>query len=208
MRCFYKLTLILGMGYLPTKAQSILHFTVRQPLPLTVDAGTDRAIQQGEKATLGGISTASGGTGSYTYAWTPTAGLNRPDVAHPEAAPATTTRYHLVVGDSNGCSQEAYVMVTVNTVTATYASKDLLGLRLFPNPTQDQFSLISEQWIPLEPLVLEIYNPLGQRVYTEIIKSTGQKLAKRVQFPSSTRGLYLVRLTGYNVNALFKLLVQ
>jgi hypothetical protein len=208
MRYLYILALLLGVGCLRVTGQSTLHFTLRQPPPLLVNAGTDKFIKRGEKVTLGGATPATGGSGTYTYSWTPTVGLNRTDIANPTASPDTTTRYQLTVSDPSGCSKEAQVTVTVNTVTATRATQDPLGLRLFPNPNQGRFTLASEQLAMPEMLVLEVYNPLGQRVYTETIKAVGQKLEQTIQLPSQAWGMYLLRLTGRTVNKTFTLLVQ
>ncbi len=89
------------------------------PVP---DAGTPETICQGDATILGGTPngigpSASGGTGSYTYSWLPTYGLNNPAAEHPSANPAVTMTYQLMVTDVNsGCISTApsSVLVTVN----------------------------------------------------------------------------------------------
>ncbi|GAB3243653.1 hypothetical protein GCM10027346_40610 [Hymenobacter seoulensis] len=208
MRYLYVLAFVLGAGCLPVVGQSTLHFTLRQPPPLVADAGIDKTISNGGKVTLGGTRTASGGSGTYTYAWTPTTGLDRADTANPVASPEVTTRYQLTVSDPNGCRTTAQVTVTVNIVTAIRTTQDSLGLRLFPNPNQGRFTITSEQLPSPGDLLLEVYSPLGQRVYSETIKVGRQKLAHPLQLPPQARGLYVVRLTGRQVNKTVTLLVQ
>lgn len=208
MRYCYLLVFLLAVGCLRARGQSTLHFTLRQAPALVIDAGKDQVIRLGEKVTLGGAKPATGGSGTYTYAWSPTTGLDRANVARPVASPTVTTRYQLTVTDPSGCSKVAPVTVTVNAVTATRPTQDPLGLHLYPNPNQGRFTLASEQLTTPGPLLLEVYSPLGQRIYTETIKATGQKLTQTIQLPSPSRGLYLLRLTGRQVNRTFTLLVQ
>jgi len=78
----------------------------------TADAGADAVIISGESVVIGGTPTASGGTLSYTYSWTPTT-LNDTSIANPTASPAVTTTYTVTVTDSNGCTDSDDVTVTV-----------------------------------------------------------------------------------------------
>lgn len=58
--------------------------------------------------------TASGGTGNYTYSWSPTIGLSAPNIANPVASPTETTTYSCIVSDGLG-TQTVSTTVTVNT---------------------------------------------------------------------------------------------
>ncbi len=82
------------------------------PLP-TVDAGLDVTIFNGTSTTLNG--TASGGTGPYTYHWSPPTFLNDHNLQSPTATNVTvTTIYTLSVTDnSTGCSYTDQVTVFV-----------------------------------------------------------------------------------------------
>lgn len=81
------------------------------------DAGSDITICPGSSTQIGGSPTGSGGTGTLTYAWTPTAGLDDPSLANPTATPAATTKYTVLVTAENGCTATADVTVTVEDVT-------------------------------------------------------------------------------------------
>ena len=58
--------------------------------------------------------TAVGGTGNYTYSWTPTIGLSSPIIANPTANPTETTTYTCTVSDGES-TQTISTTVTVNS---------------------------------------------------------------------------------------------
>ncbi|MCD4746205.1 MAG: T9SS type A sorting domain-containing protein [Bacteroidales bacterium] len=60
----------------------------------------------------------SGGTGNYTYSWTPTTGLNNSSIYNPVASPETTTTYTVTVNDGTD-NISADVTVYVNPVPPT-----------------------------------------------------------------------------------------
>lgn len=45
----------------------------------------------------------SGGSGNFSYQWSPASGLNNPTLANPLACPVASTTYRLLVTDANGC---------------------------------------------------------------------------------------------------------
>jgi hypothetical protein len=62
--------------------------------------------------------TATGGTGNYTYLWTPAAGLSDPTIQNPTASPSETTTYTVEVNDGSS-SISADVLVIVNPLPPT-----------------------------------------------------------------------------------------
>ena len=85
-------------------------FAVASPPPLVANAGADTAICQGQSIQLGGSPTATGGTPSYTYSWTP-GPFSGPN---PVDTPSSNMVYNVVITDSNNCSATASVSVTIN----------------------------------------------------------------------------------------------
>lgn len=80
----------------------------------TVNAGANRTICRGATTSLGGSPTASGGSGNFSYAWSPSTGLSATNVANPNANPTSTRTYTLLVTDlTSGCSTSKTVKVTV-----------------------------------------------------------------------------------------------
>ncbi len=80
---------------------------------LQADAGQNQAVCFGASVSIGGSTTASGGSGSYTYSWSPSTGLNVNNVANPIASPAVTTTYTVTITEGN-CTATDQVTVTVN----------------------------------------------------------------------------------------------
>ena len=66
-------------------------------------------ITSGESTTLGITSSSVG----ETYSWSPTTGLSCNNCQNPTAKPTTTTVYHVTITDSDGCSKEDSVTITV-----------------------------------------------------------------------------------------------
>ncbi len=73
------------------------------------DAGPNRTVCSGSSVVLGG--SPSGVAGS-TFSWSPTFGLDNPNIANPSASPNANTTYTLTVS-RNGCSRQDQVLVEV-----------------------------------------------------------------------------------------------
>jgi gliding motility-associated-like protein len=78
--------------------------SVGAPPPVTVSG--DPKICQGDSAQLQA-------TGGISYSWSPTAGLNNPNIPSPKASPSSTTLYKVVATSVGGCKDSAYFTVTV-----------------------------------------------------------------------------------------------
>jgi hypothetical protein len=70
---------------------------------VVADAGVDAAVCGGVDIPIGGSPAGSGGTGPYTYAWTPSTSLNDPTLSNPLANITGPTTLVLSVTDANGC---------------------------------------------------------------------------------------------------------
>jgi gliding motility-associated-like protein len=91
--------------------------TVNVNLLPAINAGADKTICKGSSTTL----TATGGT---SYSWSPTTGLSCSNCASPTASPSTTTSYIVTGTDSNSCSNNDTVKVTVNPLPTVNAGLD------------------------------------------------------------------------------------
>ena len=91
-------------------------FTVVDPCAaLTISAGPDQFnVVSGSNVTLAGVA-ATGGSGTYTYAWTPAANLSDPTILAPVASSVTaSTTYTLTVTDTGtGCTTSDGVFISV-----------------------------------------------------------------------------------------------
>lgn len=91
--------------------------TVTVNNPPIADAGQDTTFICGNTSTTIG-QPASGGTGPYTYAWSPVTGLDDPTGMQTLAAPLATTRYYVTVTDAKGCTAVDSVLIQVSDLTA------------------------------------------------------------------------------------------
>lgn len=82
-------------------------FTVAVNQGVTVNAGTDATIIQGQSIQLNGS-----GTGG-TYLWSPSTGLSAVNILNPVASPVITTTYTLRITTGQGCTNTDDVVITV-----------------------------------------------------------------------------------------------
>jgi hypothetical protein len=81
---------------------------------VVASAGPNVITCPGGQVTIGGSPTASLGSGSYSYSWSPAVGLSSTSIANPTASPSQTTTYWVTVTDaSTGCWSRVPVTVTV-----------------------------------------------------------------------------------------------
>ncbi|MBL7778270.1 MAG: tandem-95 repeat protein, partial [Chitinophagales bacterium] len=122
-----------------------------------VTAGIDTAVCSGSSITLGGLPTAQGGTGPFTYQWTPGSFLTSSTVANPTAQNVTSNvSYTVVATDSLGCAASATVNVNVRqlpianagpnaTIFACSSDSAVLGGNPTGSGTQGPYSFV---WSP------------------------------------------------------------
>ncbi len=100
---------VTGIDSFGCEATSSAVVTVN-PNPIA-NAGPDRQVALGGSVSL--LGSASGGTGPYSYAWTPAQTVDSPSTPDPRASPATDTSYQLAVTDANQCVGTDSTQVTV-----------------------------------------------------------------------------------------------
>lgn len=94
-----------------TKTSLTVAPTIVPDQPLALNAGPDRAICIYNSIMIG--SSATGGSGTYSYNWLPASGLDSTTTAAVTASPGSTTTYTVLVND--GCATLVdSVMVTVH----------------------------------------------------------------------------------------------
>ncbi|MEM0577970.1 HYR domain-containing protein [Flavobacterium polysaccharolyticum] len=87
---------------------SSCNFKVQQ-LPVSVSAGSDIYIIEGQTALLNATSSGNG-----YFSWTPSKGLSNTTIANPVARPLETTTYTVVYTDMGGCSATDSVTIYVD----------------------------------------------------------------------------------------------
>ena len=119
------------------------------PLGINVNCDPDQ-ICVGGSAQM--VANPTGGSGVYTFSWTPTTGLSNPNIYNPVASPSTTTTYTVNVNDGIQ-TISAQATITVHQLPAT-PTIELVG-----NYTLQSDAPTGNQW----------YNSLGA-----ITGATGQ----------------------------------
>ena len=84
------------------------NFKVQQ-LPVSVSAGSEMYIIEGQTALLNATSSGNG-----YFSWTPSKGLSNTTIANPVARPLETTTYTVVYTDMGGCSATDSVTIYVD----------------------------------------------------------------------------------------------
>jgi hypothetical protein len=87
--------------------------------PFTVNSGLDKSLICGGKVQFDNPVTNYTGTGTLTYAWTPSTGLDNSAIARPTAEVTSNANFALLVSTPNGCVAKDTVKVTVNLFKAT-----------------------------------------------------------------------------------------
>jgi len=136
------------------------------PSPLSVVSSANPSdICTGESSQLNAF--AMGGTGTYTYEWTPATGLSNPNIANPVATPDATTTYNIVVSDGEN-SVDDDVTISVNPFPET------------PTISIDDNALVSDasvgnQWYgsngPIAGATGQTFEPLATDDYYTIVTS-------------------------------------
>ena len=137
-------------------------FAGAAPLAVAVSANPAE-ICEGESSQLNAFAT--GGSGNYTYQWSPATGLNDPNIQNPVATPDETTVYSVVVNDGTD-EVTGEVTLTVNPVPET------------PTVTQQESMLVSSaeegnQWYDsngiIEGATGQTYTPTATDDYYVIV---------------------------------------
>lgn len=82
------------------------------PSPVAVAVSGTITICEGAATVL--TASATGGSGSFTYSWTPATGLSSSNISNPTVSLTTTTTYVVTATDASGCTGTTTVVVTVN----------------------------------------------------------------------------------------------
>lgn len=117
----FNLTFTVGNGSCQTTDQVAV--TVN-PLP-TVNAGADQTVCSGTTVNLSGTGSSTNGTIQTTTWSSPCGGITNSLTLTPTVTPTSTCVYNLTVVDSESCSAQDQVTITVNPLPTVNAGPDL-----------------------------------------------------------------------------------
>jgi hypothetical protein len=153
-------------------AQKVITLSINQPPEFGFSVSKpDTTIIKGRSVVLGTDLIVFGGSGDYSYSWSPGATLNDSTIVKPLATPLDTVTYLLTVTDKFGCSFS--VNYTVNARNPLVSSELLpvtenLQAVLFPNPNDGKFK-VKLTGVPVDKIELTIFDNTGKVVKKQTI---------------------------------------
>ncbi len=195
-----KLTFLLLIAFpIFLKAQTIVTLSVIQPPEFGFEVGNqDTTIVRGESITLGQDLTVYGGSGEYSFFWSPGSSLNDSTIMNPLASPEDTTTYDLTVVDNYGCSFSVNYKVSVRAfpVSADYGleKNNTLLAKLYPNPNDGRFKvhLTGE---PKEKIELTVIDNSGRIIQRQSIRNFIGEHTEVLEL-SLPNGIYTLLIRG------------
>jgi gliding motility-associated-like protein len=107
--------------------------------------------------------TVNGGSGNYSYSWTPVEGLDNPNIQNPLASPLDTTIYTVTVTDLNtSCVAGTDTAIVVVIVESLYAVPD--AFTPDGDGKNDLFKIYTAGNLTVQEF--KIYNRWGELVYS------------------------------------------
>ncbi len=196
------ITIILPLGI---NAQTSMQLKVKQPLVLTVNAGSDVTINAGFSTVLGGSPTATGGTGSLTYQWSYPEYLNNATVINPVAEPPGNLNFKVTVTDENKCTASDEVFVTVIGGTSIDENEAESSVKIFPNPTSGIFTLSLEN-LKSPDIQVTIVDISGKIVYKSVIKNSEFSITSDIDISDLSKGYYFLHIDG-NLESIYRQII-
>lgn len=169
----------------------------QEPLEIIVTAEPNN-ISAGESSQLN--VQCVGGTGNYTYSWTPIETLDNASIANPTATPSQTTTYHVIVNDGESVVEgDVTVSVSLNTL-----EQENSKVKIYPNPAKDV--VFVEYTAEMDVDNVRLYNELGQECHIPIV----QEASGRIQIKLTTlpQGIYMIRIADDDNEVVKRVVVQ
>lgn len=138
--------------------------------PLIANAGTDKTIICGGTAQLDNVTSNYTGTGTLTYEWLPTTGLNNATIPNPTTT-ATGLTYSVTVTTPNGCN--ANDSVSVNLMPMDGIEICMVGVDSSNNKNlvvwNKPLSLVIDSfYIYRETDINDVYEKIGEVAYNDM----------------------------------------
>lgn len=148
--------------------------------------------------------TVTGGTGSYTYSWTNSAGSEVS--TNQELGPFTNAgnagTYTLTVTDANGCSASQTI-----SITGVGELGKAISVSLSPNPNTGNF-VLNIQGLAGERLSYQITDTQGRVVAREELGNATGNRTKVMNMEHIANGVYYVQIVAGQATATVKMIKQ
>ena len=160
----------------------LVNYELIGEIPLSVSINAPAEICLGETIEL--KSQVSGGTGDYTFSWTPAELLDDAEIQNPTATPTEAGEITFTVTVDDGIdTAEATVTILVKDCIGV-EEQSLNNVNIYPNPAQDFIMIDSESVEFVE--VIDIYG--------RVITSAEINGETRIEMSDFADGIYYVRL--------------
>ncbi len=173
---------------------------------LMATAGQDTGHCPLDSVQIGGLPAGMGGTGGYTYAWTPPAGLSNPNASNPMVSAATPTDYTLTVTDSLGCTSMDTINIALLVCVGVDGTIPGVNVSVRPNPTEGDFWLDITSDNGTEALEVVIYNPLGQKIHQADIEAGQMRYQEQFDLSREAAGIYFIEVASQRHRVVYKLI--
>lgn len=129
------------VSYEMVYSQVNLTLKIHQPSELLIEAGNDTTLGLGDSLTIGGNPTALGGSGYYSYTWTPSTFLDNRFEANPDILGITQPiTYILKVRDDN-CLVQDTISINLSDYNAIGDLNIENSIQVYPIPTNNHLNI-------------------------------------------------------------------
>jgi hypothetical protein len=185
-----------------TTKTSSLTVQENSTVPLTVVAtATPQSIMEGQTTQLD--CTPAGGSGTYTYSWTSNPAGFVSIIKNPVASPLVTTDFTVTVSDGTSTTTDM-VTVTVSGVGLNDGTGKA-GMRIFPNPTQGEFSLILENGTAGD-ISFSAFRLDGTEIWRNNIAGSTSRMVLKGDLRDQPDGIYLISIRDRTSNRYIKII--
>ncbi len=132
-------------------------------------------------------------TGGTAYHWDFGDGSGTSSEESPIYNYATSGEYTVILEVINECGTTTFEMLIQVIVTGIEDFENIDLFNVFPNPNNGSFTLMLEGY-GTDDFKMEIYNVLGQSIYTEIIDFRNGRFTKTYSFDDIAAGTYIIQL--------------
>ena len=135
---------------------------------------TATIIQDTIETCAGGSGTALLASGGGSYLWSPATGLSATNIPNPNASPASTTTYMVMVTNANGCTDTDEVVVKVNSNIGNANAGPDVGICMGESTNLSASGGVVYQWSPSTGLNFGNINnptatPSSTTIYTVLV---------------------------------------
>lgn len=141
--------------------------------------------------------------GATSYSWSAPVTLTSYTASITNCSPTSTTSFTVTGSDNNGCTHRVTKTVTVLNCSGINSYPYMDNLIIYPNPGKNIVTLeINNNDTKIR--LIEIYNSIGERVYTE--STINKKLVLDVsKFPS---GIYILNISTEAHKQIKKIIIE